>query len=492
MSDTELLFRDGASAEREPPCPTRCPRCGQHFSADGRFCPFDGEPLVRATDWDPSGDPLLEQVIDGRYRVEAVIGEGGMGTVYRVSHVSLGKRLALKALRADLTNDGEIAARFMHEARIAASVSHPGLVQILDFGTLRSGQPYLVMELLDGMPLSALLRRHGALSPARSAHIACRIAEALGALHQISVVHRDLKPDNVQVRVLESSDDVKVVDFGLAKIIGGDRLTRQGVVFGTPHYMSPEQASGQSIDGRADVYALGVVLYEMLVGRVPFEADTYMGVLTQHIYMKPVPPSERLPESPGLGPIESIVLRCLQKQPERRFQSMAELLEAFVALPASALPHSAPPAPAPPLPAPIEALDSSALSIPPPPRPRWGWFAGMAVGTVLLGALGMAWITTRQSASAAPAASSQPPPRAALPAAVAPAPQLARLEAESDVVVQRVPAAAPAAKPTGAVVQAPRGAASSRLGPPQRAPVKAAPRARAAGSDIIDPWEKKR
>ncbi|MFZ5891549.1 MAG: protein kinase domain-containing protein [Myxococcota bacterium] len=496
MSDTELQFGQRvAGPASEPPCPTRCPRCGQHFSPDGRFCPFDGEPLVCATDWDPSGDPLLDQTIDGRYLVEAVIGEGGMGTVYRVRHTSLGKRLALKALRADLTNDAEIAARFIHEARIAASVSHPGLVQILDFGTLPSGQPYLVMELLDGMPLSSLLRRHGVLSPARAAAIACKIAEALGALHAVSVVHRDLKPDNVQIRVLDGSDDVKVVDFGLAKIIGGNRLTRQGVVFGTPHYMSPEQASGQPIDVRADVYALGVVLYEMLVGRVPFEADTYMGVLTQHIYLRPVAPSERHPGSSGLGPIESIVLRCLQKQPEKRFQSMAELLAAFAALPAGALPQSAPPAPAPPLPAPpAELLNSSALEE--RPTRRKAIWLGAALGAAI-GALVVGWgVHAALQHEATPQALA---PRAAVPEpvpAVAPPPQPSQAVAAAAPAASEQPSVAeqtnaPAVKPSHEVV-AGRAAASTRSAKPLRSTGSKTSRAASAGSDIIDPWEKKR
>ena len=488
LSDTELEFGRHVESASEPLLPTRCSRCGQHFSADGRFCPFDGEPLVPASDWDPSGDPLLGQVVDGRYSVEAVIGEGGMGTVYRVRHTSLGRCLALKALRSDLTNDAEISARFIHEARIAASVSHPGLVQILDFGNLPTGQPYLVMELLDGAPLSTVLR-HGPLSQARAVAIACKIAEALGALHAAQVVHRDLKPDNIQIRVLEDGDDVRIVDFGLAKIIGGTRFTRQGVVFGTPYYMSPEQASGQSIDARADVYALGVVLYEMLVGRVPFEADTYMGVLTQHIYMKPVPPSERLPGESGLGPVERIVLRCLQKRPERRFQSMVELVAAFAALPPGTLSNEAPAAAAAPLPPPPEHLNHSALSVPPvaPPSRFWTW---VALGG--LGAMAAGW-GIRAGLSSAEAVD---PAESAAKSAVVAAPR-------SVAAPTAVPAVSPPPPPAseavaeisekGDLARAPSGskqpvsASSAKL----RKPLTKASRT-AAGADIIDPWEKKR
>lgn len=307
----------------------RCPQCGQHFSAEGRFCPFDRTPLVRAVDWDPTDDSTLGQTIDGRYLVEAVIGEGGMGRVYRVQHVTLGKRFALKALRRDLAEDPEIAARFTHEARTAASVTHPGLVQILDFGHLPTGQAYFVMELLDGVPLSALLRRYGALPPIRAANLVERIAEALAAVHDAGVIHRDLKPDNLHVRVLEDHDQVKIVDFGLAKVIGGTKMTREGIVFGTPYYMSPEQASGEATDQRADIYALGVLFYELLTGQVPFEADSYEGVLTQQITADPIPPSQVLAIPGQLEDLEKIVLRCLEKDPARRFQKLAELRAAF-------------------------------------------------------------------------------------------------------------------------------------------------------------------
>ena len=304
---------------------TVCPQCGQHFSGDGRFCPFDGEPLRPAPEWDPNADPLLGSVIDGRYEVLSVLGEGGMGVVYETRHRALGKRFALKALRKDLASDGEIAARFMQEARTAASVSHPGLVKITDFGRLASGQPFFVMELLEGQSLASLIRAGGPIPAARAVDMVRQIAEALGTAHDHSIVHRDLKPDNIHVSPNGNGRDrVTIVDFGLAKVIGASRLTRAGVVFGTPHYMSPEQAMGEATDHRADVYALGVVMYEMFTGRVPFEADSYMGVLTKHMYMAPTPPSQ-LAGTEDLGVLEAIMLRCLHKKPEQRYQTLSEL-----------------------------------------------------------------------------------------------------------------------------------------------------------------------
>jgi serine/threonine-protein kinase len=320
---TPSIAGEGTDAVRA----TRCPTCSSHFSPDGRFCPFDGTPLVAAVGWDPSADVLLGVVVDGRYEVLSVIGEGGMGTVYEVRHRALGKRFALKALRKDLALDGEIAARFIQEARTAAVVSHPGLVEITDFGRLDSGQVYFVMELLSGQSLAALLRSGGPLPAARGLSIVRQLVHALKAAHDANIVHRDLKPDNIHVsRGDADADLVKIVDFGLAKVIGSSKLTRSGMVFGTPHYMSPEQAAGELVDHRADIYALGIVMYEMFTGKVPFEADSYMGVLTKHMYMTPAPPSQLAPELKSLGSLEDVILRCLQKRPEARYPNLAALL----------------------------------------------------------------------------------------------------------------------------------------------------------------------
>ncbi|HWA76338.1 MAG TPA: protein kinase [Polyangiaceae bacterium] len=484
MGDTQLQFGQRV-ADPEPAkdaTATRCPSCGQHFSPDGRFCPFDGEPLVLATDWDPKNDALLDRVIDDRYHVEAVIGEGGMGRVYRVRHVLLGKPLALKALRADLASDSEIAQRFIHEARTAASVSHPGLVQISDFGTLPTGQPYLVMELLEGVPLSSLLRRHGALSPARAAAIVRKAAEAVQAAHEAGIVHRDLKPDNIHIRETDAGDEVRIVDFGLAKVVGGSRLTRAGVVFGTPHYMSPEQASGESIDPRTDVYAVGVVLYEMLTGRVPFEADTYMGVLTQHIYMKPVPPSARLGHPKGVEALEAVALRCLEKQPARRYASMTELVAALSAIPLASLPNE-------PLgvAAPLSSdeltrgvLDSGGLPLL-PERRFWPLALGALFACSVLGGLAARTMLGRAAAPASSALGASP----ASPVTVAPS-------ATPRVIVRE-----PAAPPVGGASSAPQPSAqpaemlSSRRppsNPPRLRANEAAVRKPARRGDIIDPW----
>lgn len=302
-----------------------CPLCRQHFAVDGKFCPFDGTALEPSSEA-PRIDELKGSVIDQRYRVERLLGEGGMGTVYEVLHVSLGRRFALKALRRDLAFEAELCARFLQEARAAAHIAHANVVQITDFGTLPSGQAYFVMELLQGTSLRDLIRALGPIPPTQALDIIRQVAEALGAAHAAGIIHRDLKPDNIHVAPLPQDRwAVKVLDFGLAKVAGASKLTKKGIVFGTPHYMSPEQAAGDPLDHRVDIYSLGVVLYEMFAGRVPFEADSFMGVLTKHMYMQPIPPSQVLGSS-TLGELEAVVLRCLEKDPEKRFADMGALL----------------------------------------------------------------------------------------------------------------------------------------------------------------------
>ena len=311
----------------------RCPECGTGFGMEAAFCPFDGIAL-KASTWDPTRDPLTGTIIDQRYEVIAPLGEGGMGTVYKVRHVTLDRMFAMKVLRRDLAADRGLAARFLQEARATAAIRHPAVVAISDFGSLADGTPYFVMDLLVGETLATRMRARGLLSPREASIIARKLADALSAAHAANVVHRDLKPENVfLVRSATSKggidEDVRIVDFGAAKIVGGSKLTRPGVVFGTPYYMSPEQAGGQPVDARADVYSLGVLLYEMITGAVPFEADTYMGVLTKHLFAAPPKPSERAPSGVQLGGLEAVVMRALAKDPSERHQSMTELAAAI-------------------------------------------------------------------------------------------------------------------------------------------------------------------
>jgi serine/threonine protein kinase len=312
----------------------RCVECQQQFSGEAMFCPFDGTKLATAS-WDPSKDSMLGKTVDGRYKLLSVLGEGGMGTVYEVQHTALNRSFAMKVLRRDVARDHELADRFTQEAKATAAVKHPNIVAITDFGRLDDETPYFVMELLSGETLADLIKRCGPLSPPRAARIVQQLAAGLRAAHEAGVVHRDLKPENVflvgtPTAAPDAADDVRIVDFGAAKVAGAARLTKVGVVFGTPHYMSPEQASGQAVDHRADIYALGVIMYVMFTARVPFEADTYMGILTQHMFVQPTPPSRLLPDAGhALGALETVTLRALEKRPDDRYQSMEELAVAI-------------------------------------------------------------------------------------------------------------------------------------------------------------------
>jgi eukaryotic-like serine/threonine-protein kinase len=503
VGDTLLQFGSTALADEAPAqrIARSCSACNQTFSSDARFCPFDGEPLVDSGAYDPAADPLIGSIVDNRYEIKHVLGEGGMGIVYGVRHVALGKHFALKALRGDLSRDSEIAERFIGEARTAATISHPGLVEITDFGTMSDGRPYFVMELLDGQPLSWFIRDGGAVAAGRTVNIVRQMAEAVGAAHFAHVVHRDLKPDNVYVVTgKDGMDRVKVLDFGLAKVMGVGKRTRDGVVFGTPHYMSPEQAAGESVDHRADIYSLGIVMYELLTGRVPFEADSFMGVLSKHIYMQPTPPSQLLRAGGSLGGLEAVVLRCLEKKPKDRYQTIEELLADLDRVaPGVALAAGAPSRPSGPAPRGSDPLGGveflpAQRSGRVPLAPLWPVAAGF--GLVVLVALGFVAIRALRSPGPPPeskAASSLPAAASALsaPAVVplAPASTLSAGEIASAAPAAPAPvarkstrAAAPGAAPA---VAAPAPAAETRPEPP---PVRPTRKAAGIRGEIVDPW----
>ncbi len=268
---------------------------------------------------------LLGRTIDQRYRVEALLGQGGMGLVYRVTHTRLNKPLAIKVLRRENTQDPEVLARFRREAESASGIGNQHIVDIHDFGELEDGSTYFVMECLEGLDLIDALDVAQRMPEGRAIHIAIQLCRALGAAHDAGIVHRDLKPENVfLIRRDDTEDFVKVLDFGIAKVANGPkRLTRDGEVLGTPHYMSPEQCEGDGVDHRTDIYALGVLLYEMLTGHVPHDADTMMGILTKQMYEDPIPPKVRVPQISE--PLEQLIMRCLEKKPEQRYQTMHDI-----------------------------------------------------------------------------------------------------------------------------------------------------------------------
>ncbi|MCE9576358.1 MAG: serine/threonine protein kinase, partial [Deltaproteobacteria bacterium] len=280
----------------------------------------------------------------GNYRITGKLGEGGMGAVFLAEHVLLGRQAAIKVLLREMSHRQELVTRFFNEARAATAVKHPGIVEIYDFGYHTDGSAYIVMEFLEGETLSARLRRAGVLAEHRAAALGRQVASALAAAHGKGIVHRDLKPDNIfVVRDPDTAEGerTKILDFGIAKLAPSDQpgavATRTGMVMGTPMYMSPEQCKGAGqVDHRADLYALGCILFEMVCGRHVFLAEGSGEVMAHHIFTPPPPPSSIRPVSPQL---EQIILRALAKDPAHRFQSADELIAALhVAVPSGAYP----------------------------------------------------------------------------------------------------------------------------------------------------------
>ena len=282
-------------------------------------------------------DPYIGTVLGERYRVLSKLGSGGMGAVYLAEHVVIERKVAIKILSQDFAHKADLVQRFIQEARAAARIGHENIVEVYDFGETASGSVFFAMEYLEGQDLAHAIQKGGFLPIARIKNIAGQLCKALSAAHGKKIVHRDLKPENIYLIEREGRTDfVKILDFGIAKMSsvedggpeGGGRLTRTGMIFGTPEYMSPEQARGETPDHRVDIYALGCILYEMLTGKVPFQSETFMGTLTKQMFELPVPPSQRA-RQPIPHELEAVCLRAIEKDRERRFQSMQEFGQAL-------------------------------------------------------------------------------------------------------------------------------------------------------------------
>jgi serine/threonine-protein kinase len=283
----------------------------------------------------PAGPSLTGTVLDERYVVMERVGEGGMGVVYEARHNVLGKRIAVKVLRDQVAERSEAAARFQQEARLASATGHEHIVDITDFGRTPDGRLYLAMEFLEGPSLAELLAREGTLDEGRLVAIVRQVVSALGAAHQKGIIHRDMKPENILLIDREIGgrrEFVKLVDFGISKVreAGAEdsdvKLTSTGMVLGTPLYMSPEQARGETdLDHRIDIYAVGVIMYELLTGRVPFPGQNYLGVISKHLTEEPVPPRKARPDRPITVAAERVTLKAMAKDRNARYQTMGEL-----------------------------------------------------------------------------------------------------------------------------------------------------------------------
>ncbi|HEY1811532.1 MAG TPA: serine/threonine-protein kinase [Kofleriaceae bacterium] len=300
---------------------------------------------------DSFAEGLVGIVLDGRYRLDAVLGEGGMGAVFRAHQLAMDRKVAVKLLKPHLTSDDAALQRFVREARATMRVESPHAVKVLDFGITPHKDYYMVLEYLDGRTVQRELDVDGPFAPARAIHIAKQAAKALGAAHASGLVHRDIKPDNLLLlRIADDPDFTKVLDFGVAKLMeGAARTTRSqlsitqvGMVFGTPEFMSPEQACGQALDGRSDIYSLGATLFAMLTGRGMFVASTAIEWLTSHVRTPPPHLADGLPELAPLERLDALLQRCLAKHPDDRPQSGAELCDELEALEGKALPQPTP------------------------------------------------------------------------------------------------------------------------------------------------------
>jgi serine/threonine-protein kinase len=502
--------------------------------------------------YEPSGlgptdaEGLVGQVLDGRYALERKLGAGGMGVVYAARHTTLGGRVAVKVLVPPPSEHAdESMERFRREARAASALGHPNIVAVRDFGALPNGLNYYVMEHLDGTDLLDEIERHpSGMAEERVARIGRQIAEALGAAHEQGIVHRDLKPENVfLIERNGRSDHVKLIDFGIAKVTwpegarspslppgeldalsllgtmdstGGRRFTAAGVVLGTPVYMSPEQCAGRDVDGRSDLYALGVLLFEALTGRPPFDAPSVLELMRLHQVAAPPDPRTF---RPGLSAeIADLVLNCLEKSPTKRPMDMHEVAERLalvsppdpvsVSAPSIPTPLAAPRPAAPPpengprfstqaaiAPArPRDAPHAEAAAAPRSPR-AWLFVAvAIAVPSIALGVAVGLWFERPGAENAAP---SEPPllapPTPALPDAGSwAAPVVAPRDVATPIPAAPAPSPAPApAPPPPAEVHARH--RTHPVPPPAPPPPSAAERgprpSRPRPTDpVLDPW----
>ncbi len=295
---------------------TSCPRCRRSFEDGVRFCPVDGALVTQAVQ-----DPNLDRVLMGQFELREIAGRGAMGTVYRAYQRTMDRIVAVKILRSEIVKEPGVLRRFLREARAAARLQHPNIVTVHMVGETEDGVPYLVMEHIDGVSLEAICEAQGPQPLARVISFGRQIAAALSEAHSLGIVHRDLKPANILVTDRSRTPDlVKVLDFGIAKLINTEAdqsmMTADGTIFGTPHYIAPEQASGGDLDHRADIYSLGCILFRLATGVLPFEGTQSMQVVLKHLREEPPRPRSIDPQIPQA--LEDLILACLQKSRDRR------------------------------------------------------------------------------------------------------------------------------------------------------------------------------
>ncbi len=388
-----------------------CPTCGAEYPANERFCPRDGTALRTQG---ASGADLVGSIIAERYHVIRKLGAGGMGTVYLAEHVKMGRKSAVKVMNPGMGQDADAISRFNREASNASRINHPNVAGIYDFGETPDGLIYLAMEYVEGESLTSVVAALGALPPVRAAEIARQAGEALAVAHDMGIVHRDLKPDNIMLgKNRDGSDCVKVVDFGIAKAANSDaqKVTRTGLVVGTPEYMSPEQLSGDKLDGRSDVYSLGLVAFNMLTGELPFPSETAQESMIMRLTERPKSLAEMKADVAWPPGVQAVMDRALERDMKARYQTAAEfgraLSDAVQAMPESAAGAAGTLA----MDAPRTSVPATRVSAgePPPSRipgvppvKRRGWapiFIGGVAAALVLGAV---YAARRDDAEAGP------------------------------------------------------------------------------------------
>jgi serine/threonine protein kinase len=422
--------RDRDSVEPcKMPAMSVCSECHKEFADTSRFCPFCGSVATAAA----AVDPYIGTLVAGKFRIEKLLGQGGMGKVYLANHQVLEQKVVLKVLLPDTVK------RFQHEGRAASRLRHPNVIQVLDFGAMEDGTLFMAMEYLPGRDLAHLIQTEFPLGDRRIVRIGAQILAALSEAHAQNIIHRDLKPENVMIEQRRGeSDFVKVLDFGIAKITDAKtKLTAAGLVCGTPEYMSPEQAKGADLDPRSDLYSVGVILYQMVTGLLPFESDTPVGFLMKHLTDTPMPPSQKQPEVEVPPELEALIMRALAKNPADRFANAEEMRAELIACvpgDASASPRTAS---APSIAAPATPARSTGKSAPAPtkakaarteeaetPPAKSGGKMGMvaaAAAVLVIGGAAGAYFATRGGGTApavaqTPAQVVQPPSAPPVPA----------------------------------------------------------------------------
>lgn len=431
-----------------------CPRCGAVYpgaASSGipiETCPHDRFALVKVRDFEASGrDPMLGRTVAGRFVVISRLGTGSMGAVYRAWQNTVGRWVALKVMRYDRVGEAEARARFEREARAMSQLVSPHTVTIYDFGAAEDGSVFLAMELLEGESLGSRLQRVGRMAPADAVRFARDALTSLAEAHAKGIVHRDLKPDNLFLtRVPDaagrpSREICKLLDFGIAKMVREEQAmgvleTQAGTVFGTPRYMSPEQAQGKPLDARSDLYSLGVLLYQMVTGVPPFDDEDAVVVMARHIKTKPRPPREVAPEAAIPSQLERVIVRALAKEPGDRPDSAESFIRALDV--AERFFDESIPSPSAVTSGNVAIVSADPLSaLPPSVARRRRWALLVAVGAIVGVVTGASWFLLRRGPVEPVSLAEAPPSSAMAPvasnaSAVAPSSSAAPLEFDAD------------------------------------------------------------